>query len=179
MDQGLIRFIAIDDNDSINHHGVLGMKWGVRRYQNKDGTLTPLGKRRIQKEANKDAKEYASAKMYYGEGAGTRRKLIKATVESKKKDKYYSDAFDKALENQDMAKRAAEARTKRKVEDVKNTTVKTTRGLINQAAGTGRKASAAAIAIFSAYSTLHMTGIDKKIINKGKDIIYKVLSKRR
>lgn len=27
------------------HHGVKGMKWGVRRYQNKDGSLTDLGKR--------------------------------------------------------------------------------------------------------------------------------------
>lgn len=28
------------------HHGVKGMKWGVRRYQNKDGTLTAAGKKR-------------------------------------------------------------------------------------------------------------------------------------
>lgn len=27
------------------HHGILGMKWGVRRYQNEDGTLTAAGKR--------------------------------------------------------------------------------------------------------------------------------------
>lgn len=31
------------------HYGVLGMKWGVRRYQNKDGSLTPKGKERQKK----------------------------------------------------------------------------------------------------------------------------------
>lgn len=29
------------------HHGVKGMKWGVRRYQNKDGSLTTAGKKRM------------------------------------------------------------------------------------------------------------------------------------
>lgn len=35
--------------DELQHHGILGQRWGVRRYQNADGTLTEAGKRRYQK----------------------------------------------------------------------------------------------------------------------------------
>ncbi len=40
----------------IYHSGIKGMKWGVRRYQNKDGSLTPAGKKRQRQEIKDERK---------------------------------------------------------------------------------------------------------------------------
>lgn len=42
-------------SDYISHYGIKGMRWGIRRYQNKDGSLTQEGKRRYNK--SEDAEE--------------------------------------------------------------------------------------------------------------------------
>jgi hypothetical protein len=39
-----------DYQNSLMHYGIKGMRWGIRRYQNEDGSLTPLGKKRYSEE---------------------------------------------------------------------------------------------------------------------------------
>lgn len=138
--------------NSLEHWGIKGQKWGIRRYQNPDGTLTPEG---IVRYAKKDAKEYARAKMSYGTGAGNRRKLINATVNDRaRKNKGYQKEFEKQLNELDMAKIAKKegGRSHRKQQREKVG--------VTVAAGVAAVAGAAKIA--------HDIGVDKKIYNAGK-----------
>ena len=49
-------------NEVLQHHGVIGQKWGVRRYQRKDGTLTAEGKKRKKASSNSTEKQKPSTK---------------------------------------------------------------------------------------------------------------------
>ncbi len=42
------------NNNELKHYGILGMKWGVRRFQNKDGSLTAAGRSRYRRYRNPD-----------------------------------------------------------------------------------------------------------------------------
>lgn len=55
-------FENLCSSNDLSHHGVKGQKWGVRRYQNPDGTLTTEGRRRYNKAKEQSTYESSNAK---------------------------------------------------------------------------------------------------------------------
>ena len=68
------------DEKELLHWGIKGMKWGVRRYQNKDGTLTPAGKKRY----NAEMERLKNEEKILKNKEATRAKLAK--LENKQKE---------------------------------------------------------------------------------------------
>ena len=69
------------NDEELYHYGIKGMRWGIRRYQNPDGSLTPAGIRRLEKADIKWAKK----------------KTDKITAQAKKASQKELDAYGKEL----------------------------------------------------------------------------------
>lgn len=94
----------------LTHWGIKGMKWGVRRYENPDGTLTEAGKKRYSKQFKRIAKkgldEYNSKSTErwvkaHNAGAQAQNKMIKVLdrdqpdLDAKEFNRIVQEAFDK------------------------------------------------------------------------------------
>lgn len=123
----------------------------------------------VEKQARKDAREYARAQMYYGEGAGTRRKLISATVDSRAhKDSTYARVFHSELERQDMADHAKKAQVERVRTDRNEVINRNVRGVLT---GKSQSVNTSVLLISTAVVIAHKTGIDKKIYDKARVVV--------
>lgn len=157
------------DEARLIHFGVKGMRWGFRRADDLAGVS-----RAVNKDAGRDAAEFARAKMFHGEGAGTRRKLIKATVEAKsKKDPDYKKAYDHHLERQDMANHAKKATSERYRKDKKAAVGKNARA-INRAINGPFAGPVAAAAVLGLYGAARSSGMDQKILGVGRGMVNRV-----
>lgn len=121
----------------------------------------------LSKQAEKDAKEFAAARLAYGEGAGTRRKLINETVEYKREHiPGYAEAFDRAHGRQDIPSIAKNAKRDDRRKKVNNAVVRNTRAI---ATGKHENMSTVLLLAGAAAVVLHKTGADKKIAAFAKD----------
>lgn len=77
------------------HHGIKGQKWGVRRFQNKDGSLTPAGKKRYDEPNSHSDKKEKQHKIPQN----------KSLHRLKLEDKYKQQGFSKEEAEQKAAKR--------------------------------------------------------------------------
>lgn len=132
--------------DCLEHHGILGQKWGIRRYQNEDGSLTEAGKRRYSREVAKEQRvarsiEKSERRMRIKEAKAAAKasemeakaRILEAKARSKKADD--KDVSDKAnAGSKDISKKAPITDEERRE---RNRKIAMTLGIVGGAAAIG------------------------------------------
>ncbi len=90
----------LQNGNELYHYGIKGQKWGIRRYQNKDGTLTPEGKKRLQDATDAIGRFQENAYLGYVLPLIEGKQLSKEHIRKSNKLRKQSQKFIKALEKE-------------------------------------------------------------------------------
>lgn len=120
----------------------------------------------VNKIARQDAHEWARAEMFFGAGAGTRRKLLQAEIEGKRgRIPGYADLFDQYYSEQNFADHAIAAAKERKRIDRMVALKKNTRGSLT---GNPKSMSTGLLLVGAAYVFATQTGLDEILKEEAK-----------
>jgi hypothetical protein len=108
-------------NDELMHHGIIGMKWGVRRFQNKDGSLTYAGKKRALS-MQEQYTEFSKNKKYRDKDGNLtyagRKKALKM------KEEYSQLTGGKQLRKLQEASKSGHGSINKKISEMSNTEIR-------------------------------------------------------
>lgn len=122
----------------------------------------------LDKIAKKDAENWARAEMFFGEGAGIRRKHLQADIDTKTATiPGYLERFGAYYEKQDMAEHAIQAAKERKKIDAG---IKASKNLRALKSGNVRNLSTGVFVVVAGYVLARETGMDKHIEREAKKL---------
>lgn len=163
-------------SDELYHHGIKGQRWGIRRYQNEDGTLTAAGKARYGTAENyKNFKEYKAKKETFNKAwnkAYSKSLAAYSPIKQHRENntKRWEDVYDKMVDAEKARLNYRES--KKSIQNIPE--VKARREKIKKAVIIGASVAAAAAVTYGGYK---LAQANPDLVQYGQYKIRKLIGK--